>query len=125
MCLSRYLKLTTATEEINFSQRPRTRRGFLLGCFCGFPQGFPARYQWIMCIFNIQNCLKPFKSSGLISPVIKGRGDKKVGNQESLERVGNIPLLLKRDMEYAVAVGCDVKLIVTDNERLNRTVGNL
>ena len=61
----------------------------------------------------------------LISSIIKGRGDKKVGNQESLERVGNIHLLLKRDVEYAVAVGCDVKLIVTDNERCNRTVGNL
>ena len=61
----------------------------------------------------------------LISSIIKGRGDKKVGNQESLERVGNIHLLLKRDVEYAVAVGCDVKLIVTDNERFNRTVGNL
>ena len=61
----------------------------------------------------------------LTSSIIRGRGDKKVGNQESLERVGNIHLLLKRDVEYAVAVGCDVKLIVTDNERFNRTVGNL
>ena len=41
------------------------------------------------------------------------------GTPESLERVGNIHLLLKRDVEHAVASGSVVKSIVTDSDRSN------
>ena len=39
-----------------------------------------------------------------------------VSLRESLERVGYIHLLLKRDVEHAVVMGSDIKLIVTNNE---------
>ena len=37
----------------DFREVPNRRWGFLLGCF---PQGFPARQRWAMCLFNTETC---------------------------------------------------------------------